>query len=375
MDVVLGAGTRYLDTRRADGENLIAVLASLGYQYVSNRAELAAATGPKVWGLFSDEAMAYEFDRQMLHPEQPSLAEMTRKAIDLLSADPGGFFLMVEGSKVDWADHANDPIGVISDLAAFDDAVGVALDYAEKKGNTLVLAFSDHGCGGMSLGSKATDATYSKLPLEALVDPLLPATLTGEGIGEVLGGDRSEANIRRVMSAHYGISDLTAAEVAAIAATPAGSMNYAVGPMISSRSVIGWTTSGHVGEDLFLYSYGLNKPLGLVENTEIAEICADALGVDLDQATASLYAEAIPALEAVGATVFVDASEPQNKVLVAQKGSTTVMFPLDKNLVEVSPGAAGRSFTMEGLTILAEKTGKVYLPQNALLSACKLLAR
>lgn len=57
---------------------------------------------------------------------------MTSKAIEVLSKDEDGFFLMVEGSKVDWAAHANDPIGIISDVLAFDDAVKVAMDFAKK---------------------------------------------------------------------------------------------------------------------------------------------------------------------------------------------------------------------------------------------------
>jgi alkaline phosphatase len=228
----------------------------------------------------------------------------------------------------------------------------------------------------LSIGSKASDATYSKLPLETLVNPLLPATLTGEGIGEVLGSDRSEANIRNVMSNYYGIVNLTAAEVAAIAAAPASSMNYVVGPMISSRSVIGWTTGGHVGQDLFLYSHGVERPLGLIENTDIADLCADALGVDLAEATARLYAEAMPALQAVGATVYVDTTtDPLNKVLVAQKGATTVRFALDKNLMEIASSRVNGTFRMDGLTVEAEKTGKVYVPQSALLAARSLLMR
>jgi alkaline phosphatase len=378
MDVVLGAGSRYLDSRRADGEDLTAVLASMGYQYVSNRAELATVTGPRVWGMFADEAMAYEFDRQILHPDQPSLAEMTHKAIQILSRSREGFFLIVEGSKVDWANHANDPIGCISDLGAFDDAVGVALDFAEANGHTLVLAFADHDTGGMSLGSKASDATYSRLPVEALVNPLLPARLTGEGIGEALGSDRSEANIRGVMSNYYGIANLTSAEVALIAAAPAGSMNYVVGPMISSRSVIGWTTGGHVGQDLFLYSHGIDEPLGLIENTDIARICADAMGVDLGGTTRFLYAEAIPALEAAGATVFVDSTtDPLNRVLVAQKGTTTLRFPLDKNLMEVASKSVNATYCLQGLVVEAERTParKIYLPQTGLMVARLLLMR
>ena len=104
--------------------------------------------------MFAEDDLAYDFDRPHLAPTQPSLAEMTQKAIEILSRNPKGFFLFVEASKVDWASHGNDPIGVISDLLAFDGAVASALDFAKARPQTLVLAFSDHGNGGMSLGRK-----------------------------------------------------------------------------------------------------------------------------------------------------------------------------------------------------------------------------
>ena len=82
---------------------------------------MKASTSNKLWGMFAPAGMSYNMDRDPA--KQPSLAEMTSKAIEVLSKDEDGFFLMVEGSKVDWAAHANDPIGIISDVLAFDDAV------------------------------------------------------------------------------------------------------------------------------------------------------------------------------------------------------------------------------------------------------------
>lgn len=71
-------------------------------------------------------------DRTTTKPTQPTLAEMTTKAITTLNKDKDGFFLFVEGSKIDWAAHANDTIGMISDVLSFDDSVKAALDFAKK---------------------------------------------------------------------------------------------------------------------------------------------------------------------------------------------------------------------------------------------------
>ncbi len=201
IDVVFGGGKQYLipadrGGKRKDGEDLIRVLKERGYAFIETRDQLLnlPKATRRVWGMFAEMDLAYEFDRPYLAPSQPSLAEMTQKAIEILSQNPKGFFLFVEASKVDWASHANDPIGVISDLLAFDGAVASALDFAQARPRTLVLAFSDHGNGGMSLGSNKTDKAYSKLPLGALVDPLKKAKLTGEGVEAKLGDDLSEAH-------------------------------------------------------------------------------------------------------------------------------------------------------------------------------------
>jgi alkaline phosphatase len=73
--------------------------------------------------------------------------------LNCLSKDKDGFFLMVEGSQVDWAGHANDAAYMLGDFLAFDKAVGEALDFAKKDGDTLVLAFPDHNTGALEYWS------------------------------------------------------------------------------------------------------------------------------------------------------------------------------------------------------------------------------
>jgi alkaline phosphatase len=378
MDVVLGGGKRYLipwelGGARSDQTNLIDTLRSRGYAFVETRDELMKSRAKKVWGLFADDAMAYEFDRKYFFPKkEPSLAEMTRKAIEILSTNPRGFFLFVEASKVDWASHANDPIGVISDVLAFDDAVRVAIDFARRDGKTLVLAFADHGTGGMTLGRRGSERDPSRVSLDALLAPLKKARLTGEGVEQRLRDDLSEANIRKVMAQVYGIDDLRSEEVAQIQTHKRGRLNAVIGPMMSKRSVIGWATTGHTGEDLSLYSFGTGRSIGLIENTEIARLCANYLGVDLEAADKRLYREAQTVFKTLGASVRIDRTVKENPVLRVEKGSVTALLPLSKNLMKVRAVVSNSNvleaeYELEGIVVMAAPTGKVYVPEHALI--------
>lgn len=360
IDVVLGGGSKYLipstnGGTRKDGENLVDELKKMGYEFVENRDQMMKTDNSKLWGLFAADDMNYDMDR---NPEkQPSLAEMTQKAIEILSKNNKGFFLHVEGSKVDWASHANDPVGVISDVLAFDQAVKVALDFAKKDGHTLVLVASDHGNGGMSIGNKETDSSYDKTDISRYIVPLKKATLTGEGIESKLNSERT--NVVEVMSKYYSITDLTTDEIQAIKNAKPGSLNYVVGPMISKRAAIGWTTTGHTGEDTVLYSYGPGRPTGVIENTDFAKITAKALDIDLADLNNKLYVEAVKAFEAKNATVKLNQTDPANPVFEVVKGDTKLELPVNKNIVKVN----GKTRAMKGLTVIPDKV--VFVPREA----------
>lgn len=96
---------------RKDGENLVKVIQDKGYDFVETKDALLNSKSNKIWGSFSHHALAFDMDRIATNPEQPTLSQMTEKAIQTLSKDKDGFFLFVEGSKPDWAAHANDQLG------------------------------------------------------------------------------------------------------------------------------------------------------------------------------------------------------------------------------------------------------------------------
>ena len=379
MDVVFGGGRENLlppkeGGIRKDGANYLDVLKALGYQVISRRTEMMSVKESRVWGLFAMNEMAHDFDRELIRPDEPSLAEMTEKALDLLSPNPGGFFLMVEGSKIDDAAHANDPVGVVSDYLAFDKAVGTVLDYAQKDGQTLVVVVSDHDTGGMSIGS--TRATSTSMAVGALVNPLKKAILTGEGLGAVMTGTRTPGYVKELVGKYYGITDLSDAEVASITKASATSMNSVVGPMMSTRSVIGWTTGSHTGMDLPFYIYGMDQPFKTMENTDIALICARAMGIRLTEFDARLYSAADQLFGNRGANVYLDKKDAANPVLTVTLGRKTAFLPIHKNRMRVqlhldNGQVIANEIQLEGLVIQALPTDRVYVPQQALT----LLAR
>lgn len=331
VDVVFGGGYKYIDkNQRKDKEDLAGYLKQNGFFVTTSWQDAKNFSGQKIWGLFAQDAMHYDFDRN--GTGEPSLAEMTQKALQILSKNRNGFFLMVEGSEIDWASHANDPVGVVSEVLAFDKAVKVALDFAKSREDTAVIIASDHANGGMTLGNYSTQ--YDSALLNDFLKYITKAKRTGAGIEELLGNNKTDENIKKIVSEYYGIDNLTPDEINAIKNAKAGNLNYVLGPIISKRSNIGWTTNGHTGEEVVLYAYHPNGyiPRGVIDNTEVCDYMAEILGIDLGSFNESAYISNID-LEEKGYDVSIDTSNPANVQLVINKGSRTYIIPQNKNVV------------------------------------------
>lgn len=359
LDVVLGAGSVYLDgSKREDGEDLISEIKNFGYEYVTDTAGLKNATGDKLWGMFADKAMAYDIDRDPV--KEPSLAEMTDKALEVLSKNDKGFVLMVEGSEIDWAAHANDPVGEVSDILAFDRAVKVAKDFADEHGDTVIVAAADHGTGGLTIGESTLTKGYDKEPLESFTRYIKNAKLTGEGVAKRLNETRS--NVAQVINEAYGINDLTEEEINRV--VNAKDVQSEVGKIVSKRSHIGWTTGGHVGGDVALYCYSTAKDAellhGAVHNAEIGKYVADLIDVDLKSLTDELFVKVRDSFEAKGATVEFKFESKGNPIVEVKKDDNVLVFPVSKNYMIKN----GKKIEMDGITVFNDKN--VYVPKSAL---------
>jgi alkaline phosphatase len=150
FDVMMGGGNNYFsNAKRKDGKDMYRQFTDNGYTVIKDRdALLNLQTSKPILGVFGDDGLPYTLDRnndQSLQQSVPTIAEMTKSAIAVLSKNKNGFALQVEGGKVDWAAHGNDIGGLIYDQVAFDEAIGAVLEFAEKDGNTLVIITTDHG--------------------------------------------------------------------------------------------------------------------------------------------------------------------------------------------------------------------------------------
>jgi alkaline phosphatase len=367
------------------------VLTSRGYTIVSTRRELMNTTGvDKLWGLFSSSHLAHTTDRHRFGPEEPTLAEMTAKAIEILSRRDTGFFLMIEGSQVDWSSHDNDPYGVVSEYLEFERAVERALAYAagEGKGNTLVLVFADHDNGGMALGRRGLK--YKHFVPADMNDVLTKPSLTAAGVHRILVDsidrfDPSPEAITRIVETHYGIDDLSEEELGLLVEEFGDTLAYdldgdtlfdstgapvydarvinlarVLGPLLSVRAGIGWTTYGHTGTDVPLFSYGLSEVPTTIDNTAVARLCAEYLGVDLERTTRRLFADVE---ELFGAhAVAIDsagAADGRGACRLTVKGEK-IILPFHTDLL------IHRADTLrqEGITVYSAKRHRVFVPRR-----------
>lgn len=159
VDVLLGGGLEYIS------DSQLLSMEDAGYSIVHNRFDLFSISSGKLLGLFAEQYLDYEEDRIL--NTTPSLAEMTSKSLELLSQDSNGFFLMVEGSKIDYAAHSHDRVGVALEVIAFHEAVSVAMDYMQSHSNTIIIVTADHETGGLTI---AGDSLSDDLPNSMLTE-------------------------------------------------------------------------------------------------------------------------------------------------------------------------------------------------------------
>lgn len=164
----LGAGSAiYQRSKRQDKRNIIVEAKdNYGYQLAFTPQQLAQTNGHKVLGLFANSGMengiAYSACKKTASCTQPSLRDMTLSALDILSKNDQGFFLMIEGGQIDWAGHINDAGWMLHELLKFDEAVDAVYEWVKARNDTLVVVTGDHETGGFGFSYSRKNIPQAK---------------------------------------------------------------------------------------------------------------------------------------------------------------------------------------------------------------------
>jgi len=323
----------------------------------------------KVWALFGDKALPYDMDR---NPDKvPSLAEMTEKALQLLSKKEEGFFLMVEGSQVDWAAHANDAATIINEFLAFDEAVGKVMEFAKNDGNTAVIILSDHGNSGFTIGSNNCPG-YDKLSLAQLFGAVSKIKLSANGLESILVKTKPE-NIKATFKEYTDI-DITDEELQTLLSsknyqegdyTKVGTSNnlaHNIVNILNSRSCFGFTTGGHTGEEVLLAAYHPlgDVPKGHLTNTQVNLYLQQVSGLstslrDLSDRIFVKHADVFS-----GMSYSIDTTNPDFPLLVVKKGKDTLEIPAFSSVAKKN----GKPFDIGSVVVYIDKNDTFYLPAS-----------
>lgn len=280
VDVLLGGGQQHFS------EELRKKYTGSGYDLVENRDALQALDNGSMkplLGIFSKSHIPYTIDRNhdaKIAAEIPTLAEMTQVALDRLSKSTDGFFLMVEGARIDHAGHQNDAATSVHDQLAFDDALGTAIKFIDEHPDTLLIITTDHGCGGIQMNG------MSKKADQAMTNGIYAGS-TGcfhclesfkhsfEWMKQQKIDGLSGPKLAQALEQHTGLK-LTDKEI-----KEAQGLKIAVMKTLQNYHGIGWTSANHTGELVEFCALGpgsANFP-AFVENWEVHNLVLKAMGI------------------------------------------------------------------------------------------------
>ncbi len=289
-DVLLGGGAEYFlpataaGGKRKDGKDVLATFRAKGWQVARNTAELKAANGAKLLGLFSDDDMDLEIDRDAA--QEPTVAEMATAALKALSqTNPNGFVLLVENENTDTAGHANDAAALMRALWAFDDAVKVALEFQRTNPDTLILITGDHETGGFSPTYAQKDLTSlgssNRLTVgEAHLQMLERITMSLNRVKEKLGVKPEGAALDALLAKHFPEFKLDKDLREFVLENRPLERNAAYAPlqntlarMIARQAGFYWGTGGHTPEPVVIGAMGPGAQLfrGYQDNTDFGK--------------------------------------------------------------------------------------------------------
>ncbi|MBN2590259.1 MAG: alkaline phosphatase [Sedimentisphaerales bacterium] len=311
-----GAST---DTNEVPQENTYEIAKENGFQIITSRDQLnKCKPGDRVLVYNEDEknmqALHYEIDRPNTCM---SLAELTQKGIELLDNDKG-FFMMVEGGKIDWACHANDAMASIVDTIAFDKAIGEAIEFYKKhQDETLIVIAADHETGGMTMGFASTEYSTAfeilknqEMSFDVFDDEVWSKYTSGQWEGIE---DNIPDNLKVDINDSFGLVydklsdyekklledayDKSMSKEKHVRLNVSGfseqdkllygtynPISVTLTHILNNKAGIAWTSYAHTGAPIEIHAIGKGSELfnGFYDNTEIPKRIAKVIGVELN---------------------------------------------------------------------------------------------
>ncbi|MCJ1476415.1 hypothetical protein MMC13_005081 [Lambiella insularis] len=319
VDLMLGGGRCHFLPKgtpgscRADTVDVVQMAKDKGYGYIDDRAgfdglDVGSAVKLPLLGLVARTDIPYEIDRRQVNDEYPSLDEMARTALKALSVatqdSEQGFFLMIEGSRIDHAGHGNDPAAQVHEVLAYDKAFASVLEFLERDETPGVLVgTSDHETGGLAT-ARQLHTTYP----EYLWYPgvLANATHSAENLAYQLHNyltqhqDHTANELKTYIKENLigkglGVYDVTDKEMSSLVDhSDPWPASYIFADIISRRAQSGWSTHGHSGVDVNIYASNpkdARQLIGNHENTEVGEFLRHYLDLDLKPVSDELIAK------------------------------------------------------------------------------------
>ena len=290
-DVLMGGGQQYFDeASRKDKKDLYAAFEKQNYFVAKTKSSLNnIPSDKKILGVFDYDGLPYQIDREQsndLTSKIPTLAEMTNVAINQMKDHKKGFVLQVESGKVDWAAHANDVAALIHEQLQFEEALKVAMDFAAKDGNTLVVITTDHGNAnpGLIYGKYADDN----------FDSLANYKYTNEYILNNIKNTSSDSQIKSFLKETISVeindeeANLISAYYNGLKKGDDGLYNYkhlpfkVLADIQKNYNSVGWISMDHSADYVEVAMYGpgseLHKPF--MKNTDMHYLLLEAAEVE-----------------------------------------------------------------------------------------------
>jgi len=280
VDVLLGGGQKFFS------DELRKKYAAAGYAQATTRDELlnvnAAAKKPLL-GIFSPSHIPYSIDRNndaKIAAEVPTLSEMTTTALNHLDGAGNGFFLMVEGARIDHAGHQNDAAASIHDQLAFDDAIATAVEYVDAHPDTLLIITTDHGCGGIQLNGVNASKNQGMAP--GIYGATTQAFETIRGFKrsfewmkqndiDGFSGPRLADALRNYTGIRFTDDELKELQ----------GLNQSSVDVLKKHHGIGWTSNNHTGDLVEFCALGAGSHVfsPFMENREVHNLVIKAMGL------------------------------------------------------------------------------------------------